>query len=363
MTTSETNPRPKILIVDDAVENLNVLIEILGHNYTIASARSGARALQLAADSNPPDLILLDIMMPSIDGYEVCRQLKANPKTRDIPIIFLTLLSDKGSELHGFDVGAVDYIHKPFSVALVQARVAIHLELAAARRQLASQVKALEIAARLREDVDRIIRHDLKGPLIPILTYVQLLLETNCTPKQRDFLQEIYASGNTMLEIINISLDVYKMEAGTYMLEPSALRLDVTLKSLLTRLDALKQRRGIEIAANLPPTTVLGEEILCLVLFNNLIKNAIEATSAGQSIHIELGSAADQAVVSIHNPTPVPAAVRAAFFDKYTTAGKPSGTGLGTYSARLMAKTMGGDISMQTGEESGTRIIVRLPQH
>lgn len=354
--------RPKILIVDDTSENLNLLIEILGYNYTVVSARSGNRALQLASGNNPPEIILLDIMMPDVDGYQVCRKLKADAKTCDIPIIFLTVLNDKESELRGFNEGAVDYIHKPFSATLVQARVATHLELASSRRLLASQVKILKDAAQLRDDVDRIIRHDLKVPLTSILAYTELLLaDTVCTLKQREWIQDMYESGQTMLQILNISLDVYKMEIGTYTLNAEILCLDAIIKRILIRFHPLTQRTGLKIVANLSPTVVLGEDLLCLVLFTNLIKNAIEATPLGGVIHIELSTENNQAIIHIRNPTPVPMAVRTTFFNKYATAGKPGGTGLGTYSSRLMARTMGGDIMMQTDDETGTCITVCLP--
>jgi putative two-component system response regulator len=118
-----------ILVVDDTPENIMVLMELLRDSYKVIVANNGERALQLAKSSSPPDLILLDVLMPELNGYEVCSILKRDPRTKSIPIIFVTGLSDESDEQMGLDLGAVDYIQKPFSPSLVRARVRNHLEL------------------------------------------------------------------------------------------------------------------------------------------------------------------------------------------------------------------------------------------
>lgn len=132
-----------LLLVDDVPDNLQAANAILKDEYKIRIATSGAKALELAGMQPPPNLILLDVMMPEMDGYEVCARLKSNPETRDIPVIFLTGLTEASDETRGFEVGAVDYIHKPFSPAVVKARVRTHLMLRQARQQLAGQLKAI----------------------------------------------------------------------------------------------------------------------------------------------------------------------------------------------------------------------------
>ncbi len=122
-------PRPVVLIVDDQPVNIHALASLLREDYTLLAAASGASALELAKGEKVPDLILLDIMMPAMNGYEVCRQLKNDPKTRDIPVIFITARSDSEDEAMGLDLGAVDYIAKPFSNAVVRARVRTHVKL------------------------------------------------------------------------------------------------------------------------------------------------------------------------------------------------------------------------------------------
>ncbi len=123
------SPKQRILIVDDAPENIKILGQALKPDHTISFATNGEQALRIARSENPPDLILLDIMMPGLDGYEVCRRLKADKKTLNIPVIFITAMSEEEDETRGLEIGAVDYITKPFSKAIVKARVRTHLEL------------------------------------------------------------------------------------------------------------------------------------------------------------------------------------------------------------------------------------------
>ncbi|MCK6491692.1 MAG: response regulator, partial [Planctomycetes bacterium] len=123
--------KPTLLAVDDTADNLTLLNDLLCKQYKVKLANSGAKALRIAAATPAPDLILLDIMMPEMDGYEVCRQLKLHPATRDIPVIFLTARSDAEAERAGLEAGAVDYVTKPFNPPVLLARVKTHLALKA----------------------------------------------------------------------------------------------------------------------------------------------------------------------------------------------------------------------------------------
>jgi sigma-B regulation protein RsbU (phosphoserine phosphatase) len=140
----QSDHKKTILVVDDAPTNIQVVNSILKDNYKIRIATNGAKALELVKIAPYPDLILLDVLMPEMDGYEVCTRLKADPGTRDIPVIFLTGQTEIEDETRGFDVGAVDYIHKPFSPAVVKARVQTHLVLRGIRQQLAEQLLAIQ---------------------------------------------------------------------------------------------------------------------------------------------------------------------------------------------------------------------------
>jgi sigma-B regulation protein RsbU (phosphoserine phosphatase) len=151
---NQADQKKTVLLVDDAPANIKTVQAILRDLYKIRVAASGVKALGMARIEPPPDLILLDVSMPEMDGYEVCTQLKLDPKTQDIPVIFLTGQTHVEEETRGFDVGAVDYIHKPFSPAVVRARVQMHLALRGTREQLARQLltiqKELETARKIQ---------------------------------------------------------------------------------------------------------------------------------------------------------------------------------------------------------------------
>src|ERR1700761_1443183 len=151
---SQVDEKKTVLVVDDAPANIQIVNSILKDIYKIRIATSGAKALELVKVAPPPDLVLLDVMMPEMDGYEVCTRLKLDPETKDIPVIFLTGQTEVEDETKGFDVGAVDYIHKPFSPAVVKASVPTHLVLRGTREQLAQQLltiqKELETARQIQ---------------------------------------------------------------------------------------------------------------------------------------------------------------------------------------------------------------------
>jgi phosphoserine phosphatase RsbU/P len=140
---SLTSAQKTILIVDDTPINLGVISGALKDSFNTKVATNGEKALAIASGAEKPDLILLDVMMPEMDGYEVCRRLKANPETQNIPVIFLTGQTETEDETRGFECGAVDYIHKPFSAAIVKVRVHLHLMLREAHEQIAQQLLAI----------------------------------------------------------------------------------------------------------------------------------------------------------------------------------------------------------------------------
>ncbi|MBF0574097.1 MAG: response regulator, partial [Desulfamplus sp.] len=177
-----------ILIVDDTEENIDILSDLLGEDYEVIVAMNGTDALQAVAE-NHPDLILLDIMMPGIDGYEVCKRLKSNPATNDIPIIFVTAMDEVTNETKGLELGAIDYITKPINPLIVKSRVKNHLELQIARKELKQQNKILKENIRLREEMEQIARHDLKTPLNAVISIPSMLIkEGNLSQNHKDML-------------------------------------------------------------------------------------------------------------------------------------------------------------------------------
>ncbi len=369
-------PRSKrtILAVDDAPENLDVIKSILVPDFTVKAATSGAQALKIA-QSQPPDLILLDITMSDMDGYEVCRHLKTLAATRDVPVIFVTARDQSEDEARGLEMGAVDYITKPIQPPILRARIRTHLALADAIQTVTLQNKALIDAAKLREDVDNITRHDLKSPLNVIIGVPQLLLmQCDFTDHQREFVKLVEESGYRMLDMINRSLDLYKMENGTYEFEPQPVDLLAVMKGVLSELHPLIAAQALRIdmlvdgapADEDQPVEVLAEPLLCHSMFSNLCKNAIEASPRGDTITIGITrgpsvEVAPAVEIALENGGAVPERIRGRFFQKFATAGKPNGTGLGAYSALLNAKTQKCSIALDTSIPGRTRILVTLP--
>ncbi|MBF0502098.1 MAG: response regulator [Candidatus Riflebacteria bacterium] len=360
---------PAILIVDDTPANIDVLAGILSPNYIIRAARDGIKALE-SVDKNPPDLILLDIMMPGIDGYTVCRRLKANPKTRNIPVLFVTAKSEDVDEYQGFEAGAMDYLIKPVHPLVVMARVKTHLSLAASRRELEKQNETLQEVLRLREDVERITNHDLKSPLTAIINIPPMLMrDKNQTPDQIEMLEILRKSGFRMLEMINRSLDLYKMEQGLYRLNSVSVDVAKIVRDIFAELRSLVSAKRIKtsfLIDGLPATDSTecffpGEEFLFFSMLSNLIKNAMEASPEWQEVVVTLRSN-DGYCIEVKNQGEIPSAIRAHFMERYVTHGKKDGTGLGGYSARLMAKTLGGELQFKSAKESGTILTLRIPK-
>jgi signal transduction histidine kinase len=225
-------------------------------------------------------------------------------------------------------------------------------------------------AERLREDVERMTRHDLKSPLTAVLTLPQLLKrDGNLTERQTDMLSLMQHAGYRMLNMINQSLDLFRMERGVYELTPAKVDLLPILDNIAGELHGVIETSGLtlDVVVRGRPRrpedafAVRGEEMLLYTMLSNLIKNALEAAPPGSRVTVTLteGRSLD---VAVANPGAVPAQIRPHFFDKYVTAGKKDGTGLGTYGARLIAETHGAKISMDTSDTAGTTVTVSFPK-
>ena len=223
--------------------------------------------------------------------------------------------------------------------------------------------RTLEENARLREDVERISRHDLKTPLNSILGAARLLRDdTRLAPDQQELVGVLQRAGLRMLEMVNLSLGLFRIETGSYALRPEAVNLHELVSRVLVDLHSYAEAHEVRLqwaGSHQVPVHARGEELLCYSIVANLVKNAVEAAGAGGQVAIAL-SAGDPVTLAVHNPGAVPPEIAARFFAKYATAGKSGGTGLGTYSARLMAQAQNGDLRMQTGAQ-GTTLTLTLP--
>lgn len=367
MTTTSTEPAPgDILVVDDTPENITVLRDILvraGHR--VRPALSGMLALR-AIEAQPPDLVLLDIMMPGLDGYETCRRLKSTPSGVDIPVLFISALDAAEDKMKAFHTGAVDYVGKPFRAEEVLARVNVHLRLRQAHHRLAAQNHELAEAARLREDVDAILRHDLKSPLATIISTAEAVGDT-IPPSSavRTLTDNIRTVSWGMIEMIHRSLDLIKMERGTYVLNASSLDLAACLRQVAQELRHTPEGRLVPFVLptdDTRPVWIFGEPLLCRGLLRNLLQNAIDASFPGGTVTISFLPASNTRIgLALSNRGEIPASVRPRFAQKFSTAGKPGGTGLGAYSARLMAEAQGGSLRLDSSVPGQTTIEVWLP--
>lgn len=220
---------------------------------------------------------------------------------------------------------------------------------------------------RLKEDVERIIRHDLRTPLNGIVGVCNYLLEEEIAEDQRQLLTMARESSYATLRMINLSKDLYKMESGTYQFEPKCVALSPVLSQVIEHSESLARARDVNIvvdnkgseSSSAHELMLQADELLLYSALGNLLTNALEASPTGAAVHIDI-TTDESCHISISNEGGVPEEIRERFFEKYTTHGKKSGTGLGTYSARLSIETMGGEISMQSDADH-TVISMVLP--
>jgi PAS domain S-box-containing protein len=245
---------------------------------------------------------------------------------------------------------------------------ASHDQVAEQAAQLELQNEYLKENVRLREEVERISRHDLKTPINSIISVSRLLREhKHLDSGDEELLMMVERAGYRTLSMVNLSLDLFKIEQGTYPFRPRAVDVMDLLHKVAADISSQAATKNVELrllvngspVAEAPQIYAWAEELLCYSIAANLLKNALEASPEGGIVTISI-EAGEQILLHIHNHGAVPGAIRATFFEKYATAGKAEGTGLGTYSARLMAHIQKGDLLMRTSEEEGTTLTWRL---
>lgn len=367
--TPETTPtyQADILIVDDTPANLRILTSMLqSYGYRVRPAINGQVALT-AVQNSLPDLILLDIMMPGMTGYEVCTRLKSDKTTRDIPVIFISALDDTLDKVKAFEVGAIDYIAKPFQLEEVLARIENHLTMYQQRREI----------ARLNEFKDLLLRtvsHDLKNPITNIIGYTELLLEqaeqaTEPTQHQQSqaILNRIFQTATHMHQLVTRLLDLSALEGGA--------DLQITLVSLheiITRqvldFDLSVQQKGLTLESNLPDTGTLIEADghWLSEVFNNLLGNAIKYTPRGGTIRLAVQPAEDSIQIIIADDgIGIPADALPHIFERFYRVEAHrdySGSGLGLSIVETIIERHGGRVEVDSAVNEGTTFTVTLPR-
>ena len=347
----------KILIVDDEPTNIDVAMGHLKAHYKIIAAKSGQQALDIAHKNYQSiDVILLDIMMPGIDGFEVCKQLKSHQATKHIPVIFLSAKSEIDDVVKGLNLGAVDYIIKPFQPQILLARVKTQYQLANQAKALMAQVHTLEENVELRESIDQLTRHDLKGPL------ARVLFEANKINDNK-IAQDIRSATTQVLDMINSSLDVYKIEQGNYPLKPTTVDLLNVVNNAVKGTSIIADEKNVSVSIETIGNNhnAYAEELLCIAIFNNVIKNAIEAAPDYSNVEITLESSPRHIQVHSLNKGAMPIELRDNLFEKFSSSNHIKGSGFGTYSAKIMTEVQNGTIGFEIIDDNSTRFTITLP--
>ncbi len=276
--------KPYILLVDDTEANLRVLGPLLhAEGWAVAAATRGAQALQFITQRRP-DLILLDVMMPEMDGFEVCRRLRADPATRDLPILFITALTEEENIVRGFREGAQDYIAKPFRPTELIARVRTQLALRHATRRAEQQAADL---ARLNADKDRfysIIAHDLRSPLAGLLGLSETLaahLAEFSPAEVAGSAGEMAKSARNLYQLLENLLEWSQLQTGRMEFRPELLDLPALLRELAELFNQAAQQKGVKLCLELQPAAAWGDRRMMLTVFRNLLSNALKFTPSG----------------------------------------------------------------------------------
>lgn len=276
-----------ILIVDDVPKNIQLLGSILKEEaYELEFATSGKEALDWL-DSRPFDLVLLDIMMPEMDGFEVCRRIKENPATREVSVIFLTAKADFQSIIQGFETGAVDYITKPYNRKELLVRVKTHLTIQQQRKQL-------EITSAFEKKIFSIIGHDLRSPMGNIRTYIDAFLQVNPSLDESviSLLKDLYLLSDNAFNLLENLLNWAKSQSGGIICRPQSENITYLVKNVLALFSLQADSKNITLSFE-------GKDViegffdpeLISVVIRNLVSNALKFTPRGGSVVIKAGIA------------------------------------------------------------------------
>ncbi len=366
MSNSAIDKMRKVLIVDDNYRNIELAVSLLqGEDYEIAIAGSGVEVLSILEEFIP-DLILLDVMMPEMDGYEVCRRLKSNENYKDIPVVFLTAKSELEDILQGFRVGGVDYIKKPFNQDELLMRVKTHVDLKKTMELV--KLQNIEKSALLS-----ITAHDLKNPLQAIWGLVDIIETKYKQLSESDMLEilsNIKISTKTAISITKDLLDLHRYESGKFNLK----LIDFDYESLLKRI--IEVNSNIAQSKNIKLCYMRDTEAITIIkadkskferIIDNLISNAIKFSEKNSSIVVKVCNSNNKTIISIKDEGPgFTEKDKELIFTKFAKlSAKPTGgetsSGLGLSIVKLLVEAMNGTVYYETEVGVGTEFFVSFP--
>jgi signal transduction histidine kinase len=369
--------RPQsILVVDDNPANRQVAEgHLVAAGYRVTLAESGEAGLA-AFRTQAPDLVLLDILMPGLDGFDTCARIKELPGSRDVPVVFLTALADFTSHQRALEAGADDFLTKPINRTELLIRVRSLLwvkrlkdELTQGYDLIRSQRDALLQAQRQKEELSALVVHDLKNPLTGILVNARYLqADPAFTGDTHEALRDIVTSAEVMHRMVMNLLDISRSEDGTLVPRLDALELDELVEVTCATVRRRLEERRLELQLALEVRTIRADRDLLQRLLENLLDNAIKYTPPGGAVRIETGLR-DDGLVSIRvidTGTGIPPESREQIFQKYarlegSAEVARTSRGLGLAFCRLAAEAHGGRIWVEDQPPVGTAFCVLLP--
>jgi signal transduction histidine kinase len=361
----------KILVVDDTPTNIDVLLQTLEpEGCTLSVATNGEDALKLVPKIQP-DLILLDIMMPGIDGFETCRRLKETSSARNIPVIFLTAKNQTEDIVKGFSMGGVDYITKPFRHQEVCARINKHLELHKLRNKLAEKNQSLLELVDAKNKLLGMASHDLRNPLTSIQGYSAFLLKKGNTLNEEtrtDFTKNINTASGNMLTLVNDLLNLSVIESGQLSLNLNSGSLSNLIEERVHLYQHLAREKEIELKVTTQDTSeLLFDEARIGQVLDNLLTNAIKFSPAGSVIDISSTTYNGCIRVSVKDEGPgIKNEESQKLFQPFEklsskATGGETGTGLGLAIAKKMIELHQGVLKVESSPGRGAKFSFELP--
>lgn len=362
----------RILVVDDNEANrvlLQEMLELAGHRVVLAT--DGPGALGSVAEEEP-DLLLLDVNMPGMDGLEVCRRLRADAATASLPIILVTALADRSHRLVGIAAGANDYLTKPIDRADLLFRVRNSLRLRKLHRELAAQYRKLQELERMRDSLVHMLIHDLRTPLTGISVYLEMSRERVtelADPRLIADFEEISRAVSQLTDMVSDVLDVSRFEADAMPLRRAAIDLRRIAAEAIASL-GVSRHATVEFCPPGEPVVALADPDVIRRVIANLVGNAVKFTPRGGQARVHVVSASSGPEVRVEDTGPgIPAEFHARIFEKFGQAGGNGGapvrsSGLGLTFCKLAVEAHGGriDVESEVGKGSTFRFTLTAPQ-
>jgi signal transduction histidine kinase len=356
-----------ILVVDDRLAELQILVAFLREEgFLVRPVTSGAAALDLASRARP-DLVLLDVHMPGMDGYEVCRRLRADPALRDVPVLFLSALSEPIDKLRAFEVGGEDYIAKPFYMEEVRARIRTHLRLARYRADLEESCRRLREVETMRERLVHMLVHDMRSPLFGISGMLEMAGLCQGVAGDADAARWIHDARETaraLIEMISGILDVYKMESGASIVCTRPVSFAAVLTEAQRLLGGVAGRCRLTVCAC--DAWVRCDPSMTARVLLNLVANAAKFSPPGGLVQVEARAEETALTVSVIDAGPgVRPEDQSRVFEKFGQTGADGGrrysTGLGLVFCKMVVEAQGGTIGVESHPGAGSRFWFTVP--